>query len=120
MLTKEKGIKSATIYLDNQAVIQSIAHIKSRPAQQILEQAHNMANQAAKPRRWRQVRLRISWTSGHDGVEGNEVADAEAKEASTGNSSMRSELPTFLQSDELPHSIAATRQTLRTDLRHKW
>jgi ribonuclease HI len=115
-LTKEKGIKSTTIYLENQAVIQSIGHIKSRPAQQILEQAHNMANQAARPTRRHQVRLRISWISGHDGVEGNEAADAEAKEASMGNSSMRRELPTFLQSDELPHSVATTRQTLSTDL----
>jgi hypothetical protein len=120
MLTKEKGIKSATIYLDNQAVIQSITHIKPRPAQHILEQAHNMANQAAKPTRRRQVRLRIRWISGHDGVEGNEAADAEAKEASTGDSSTSSELPTFLQSDELPHSVAATRQTFRMGLRRQW
>ena len=47
LLSHERGIGKAMILLDNQVVIQSLGHVKSLPAQQILSHAHELANRAA-------------------------------------------------------------------------
>jgi ribonuclease HI len=120
LLSKERRAGSATILLDNQAVIQSIGRIKARPAQHVLEQVNSMANTVARPTGQRGLKLRFAWISGHDEVEGNVAADAEAKRASRGESSQEGELPPYLRAGQLPRSIAATRQQFRTELRAEW
>jgi ribonuclease HI len=120
LLSKEKAARLATILLDNQAVIQSVGHIKARSAQHIMEQVNRMANTTARPTRRRKLGLRLAWISGHDGVGGNEAADAEAKEAAEGSSSQEGELPVYLRGRPLPRSIAAARQHFRTGLRQEW
>ena len=49
LLSHERGIGKAMILLENQAVIQSLSHVKSQLAQQILSHAHELANRAAAP-----------------------------------------------------------------------
>jgi hypothetical protein len=109
-----------TVLLDNQVVIQYISQIKSLMAQQVLEQVHTMANRVARQSWWHHVKLKISWMSGPEDIVGNKAVDAEAKEASGGNSNQNSELPIFLHADQLPHSVAATQQTFKADLRLAW
>ncbi|KAF8476526.1 hypothetical protein JB92DRAFT_3134399 [Gautieria morchelliformis] len=116
----KKGIKEATILLDNQAIIQSIGRIRSRPAQHILEHANNMANGVARPTRRCRVKLKVTWISGHDDVEGNEAVDSEARRAAKGDSSPQSELPAYLSPELLPRSVAAARQCFRTEQRQEW
>jgi ribonuclease HI len=84
LITRERGTATATILLDNQAVIQSLSHVHAKPAQHIIGEAHNMANRLVAPTRRRRVKLNITWISGHDDVEGNEEEDKEAKKAAAG------------------------------------
>jgi hypothetical protein len=53
-------------------------------------------------------------------VRGNEEVDVEARKAAEGNSSQASELPTYLNKNPLPCSIAAARQFFRLDLQALW
>jgi ribonuclease HI len=69
-------------------------------------------------KRWCNVEL--IWTPGHEGIDGNELADAQAKLAAQGKSSPPSKLPPFLRRKPLPTSISATRQTLKKRLKQKW
>ena len=71
-----------------------------------------------KLKRWCKVKL--IWTPAHEGIQGNERADEEAKEVAETGSSPRRRLPTFLRRKSLPLSISATRQTLKSDIKKRW
>jgi len=64
--------------------------------------------------------VELTWTPGHEGIEGNELADQEAKRASQGDSSGTKELPAFLRRKRLPVSISATRQLLKKEMKTRW
>jgi ribonuclease HI len=85
LLARERGIETASIMLDNQAVIQSLSYVKPRPAQHILHRAHELANRIAHPAKRQWTSLKLAWISGHDDVHGNEEVDVEAKKAAEGD-----------------------------------
>lgn len=87
LLQKERGVRTVSIRLDNQGVIQALSYIRARRGQHILRQAYKVANRISDPsKRWH-LELKIGWISGHDDVEGNEEADKEAKLAAEDMSS---------------------------------
>ena len=69
-------------------------------------------------RQW--CKVDFIWTPGHEGIEGNEKADEAAKEAATGTSSERKDLPAFIRRKPLPISISATRSTLKINMKNRW
>ena len=71
-----------------------------------------------KLKQW--CKVQFVWVPGHEGVEGNEAADAEAKLATEEGSSPRRKLPAFLRRKELPTSISAARQHLRNNIKKRW
>ena len=71
-----------------------------------------------KLKQW--CRVDLIWTPGHEGIEGNERADVEAKNAAKVESSDKVKLPNFLKQKQLLISISATRQTLKKVLKARW
>ena len=69
-------------------------------------------------KRW--YKVKFVWTPAHEGIEGNEKADEEAKRAANEGPSPRWKLPTFLRHNDLPTSISTTRQVLKSGLRKRW
>ena len=68
----------------------------------------------------RHCKVKFIWTPGHEDIEGNEMADEEAKLATENGSSPRASLPTWLRRKELPLSISATRQELKGEAKKRW
>ena len=69
-------------------------------------------------KRW--CKTRFVWTPGHEGIDGNERADEEAKRAAQGESSPAKDLPPFLRRKPLPLSVSATRQLLKKKMKQRW
>jgi len=61
-------------------------------------------------RRHPNIDLTLRWVPGHKGVDGNELADVEAKKAARGDSSPVEDLPGWLR-EKLPASLSKVRQT---------
>jgi ribonuclease HI len=120
LLGRERDARKATIFLDNQGVIQAVGNTHARSGQHILGHIHGKANKLAEPTRRRcKTDLTITWVSGHDGVEGNEKADVEAKKAALNDSSQMSGLPPLLEADPLLHSLAAAQQAFKAETKQQ-
>ena len=69
-------------------------------------------------KRW--CKVNFIWVPGHEGIDGNEKADEEAKQAVEQGSSPHRQLPAFLCRKGLPISVSATRQVLKSDIKKRW
>jgi hypothetical protein len=72
-----------------------------------------------KKSRNREYRLTVRWTAGHEGLEGNELADREAKEAAKGKTSNTKQLPPYLRRPLLINP-AALKAAHNTKLKKEW
>ncbi|KAF9231252.1 hypothetical protein BU15DRAFT_56394 [Melanogaster broomeanus] len=81
-----------------------------------------MINELCNDLRCRRSDVKVCWISGHDGVEGNEKADEEAKAAAKNpaNTSPKNNLPIFLRRDPLPLSISAIKQAQYDAVKKRW
>ena len=61
----------------------------------------------------------MQWMAGHEGIEGNEAANKEAKLAAEGKSSVKHSLPLYLRKP-LPINASAVKQAYQTELKEKW
>ncbi len=77
-----------------------------------------------KKKRWKsKAVLTIRWTAGHEGLEGNELADKEAKEVAKGHTSETELLPSYLRKPLLinPSAIkAAHNAKLKKEWQDSW
>jgi ribonuclease HI len=87
--------KRTTIYADNQAALQGLTANEPGPGKYLLDAIHNEIGVATKKKGKDNITLR--WIPGHQGVEGNEAADVEAKRATEGRTSSKKDLPKILQ-----------------------
>lgn len=111
-----------SIFVDNQATIKSGDVFSTKSGHYLIDHFRSMITKLKKASRDRQFNITVRWISGHDGVEGNELADKEAKraaEAST-ESSPRRHLPPYLRKGVLPSSISALRQAQKNESFERW
>ena len=117
---KERAVHTATVQLDSQAVVQALGGRSTKPAQSLLNSVHEACHEWLTDRRCRDRQLTIGWVSGHDGVEGNERADNEAKIAVQEGSSPEDELPEALQGSTLRSSLSALGGAFKETLWARW
>ena len=110
-LTNNKwGIRSATFYIYSQAVIKAIQLTKPKPGHYILDMLHKSLEGVRNQHPG--IKIMVRWMLGHEGVEGNERADEEAKKVITEGSSNRNTLPKPLKK-MLPYSKSALKWELQ-------
>ena len=116
IIEAEPRITRANILLDNKPAIRAAAARRPRPGQQIIELFHRRL--ARLKRKRRTLTIRLIWVPGHRGVEGNEDADTEVKDATTGDST---DLPLALQGFlGLPKSVSALKATAKERVAAAW
>jgi ribonuclease HI len=104
LISKEWGIRSAIIYIDNQASITATQLTKPSSGHYIFDALHENIETLRKKHPG--IQITAQWIPGHKGVEGNERADEQAKKAITEGSSDTRDLPKILKKT-LPHSKSA-------------
>lgn len=108
LLRTERRVLSASIYVDNQASIQSTQTSRSRPGHYLLDHLHEQMKRVIKQHP--NLHLKICWIPGHCNVWGNEVIDEEVKKAALEGSSEDGLLPTRFRSRKaLPTSKLAAK-----------
>ena len=104
--------KKVSLYTDNQSIIDALSTPKLTSGQYLINTLIIAANTA-------KCKLGIRWILGHSKAKGNEAADKLTKEAATGHSSSRVNLPHILQMT-LPSSASASKQKYISLLKTKW
>lgn len=98
--TERNIVYPASIFVDNQAAIKSSESQYMHVGGYLVDHFHRMTSNIAKQRDDNDLNfdLTVRWIPGHKGIEGNELADVEAKKAAEGkrNTSPKERLPTFL------------------------
>jgi ribonuclease HI len=124
LATESNVTYPASIFVDNQAAIQSGESHNTKPGGYLVEHFRRSTRALAKRRREQEHNfdLTVRWIPGHKGVKGNELADEAAKEAATGENetSTKKRLPQYLQDEPLPNSVSALRQWHQAALSTRW
>ena len=104
LVKSESHVQTVTIGADSQAAILATRHDRGTPGQYLVDGLYEQiaAAQCMHPR----ISIELRWTSGHEGIAGNERADEEAKLAAKGKSSGCQQLPRICR-QELPLSWLA-------------
>ena len=91
LLRKERNVRSATLYINNQAGIQSTNLHRAAPGHYLVDHFHSQMEQIFQctPN----LCFVVLWIPEHEGIQGNEVADGAAKEAAQTGSSHDAVLP---------------------------
>lgn len=114
--TERKAVRTASIYIDNQASIRSTQSRRSKPGHYLTDHLHRQMKRVYK--RHPNLKLKICWIPGHMDVAGNEAVDIEAKKASTVGSSTDKHLPALFRSKKpLPVSKSAAKQAYAARLK---
>ncbi|KAE9402821.1 hypothetical protein BT96DRAFT_936887 [Gymnopus androsaceus JB14] len=113
LLRKERNVSTVSLWIDNTAAISATGSVASGPLHYLMDHFHSLYSRLK--RHHPNLVITVGWVPGHEGVEGNEAADEEAKEAAAHGSSPKQLLPhTFRKS--LPMSSSAARKTFAKHL----
>jgi hypothetical protein len=98
-----------TIGTDNQATIKVFTLDLRKPEHHLARESLRITHQILNRRRKSKYELTLRWTAGHEGIEGNEFADREAKKVSKECSSDKEHLPPYLRKPLLTNPSAVKR-----------
>lgn len=110
--------RTITIYVDSQATIKGLSIKRPKPGQYLIDKFLGQLKKLTTDNP--ETKIKISWISAHDRVEGNEKADEAAKEAVQGNSTQDKHLPPFFCNKTLPYSASAIKQMLNKEIKANW
>ncbi|KAF8585858.1 hypothetical protein K439DRAFT_1342447 [Ramaria rubella] len=96
--------------VDNQAALKTTQNTWSGSGDHLADKLLKVVDEAKS--KHREINLRGLWTPGHSGIEGNEIADREAKKAASGDSSPSETLPHWCRR-EIPFSHSAAIQSMK-------
>ncbi|KAE9389330.1 hypothetical protein BT96DRAFT_835032 [Gymnopus androsaceus JB14] len=113
LLKKERSVSTVSLWIDNTAAISATGSMASGPAHYLMDHFHSLYSRLKQHHP--NLMIMVGWVPGHEGVEGNEAADEEAKEAAVRGLSPKQLLPhTFRKS--FPMSSSAARKMFAKDL----
>ncbi|OBZ69759.1 hypothetical protein A0H81_10502 [Grifola frondosa] len=116
LLKEEQRVEEASIAADNKSSIQATKLRRPASGHYLMDYLHKRLRMLSK--KHREAKITLRWVPGHVDVEGNEIADQEAKRAARGDSSPDDDLPALLR-DGLSRSVTKMRQTFLADLQEK-
>jgi ribonuclease HI/endonuclease/exonuclease/phosphatase family metal-dependent hydrolase len=116
LLRRERGVRRVSMAADNVGAIIRSATSKAAPMQYVWE-IFRRRWETVK-RQFRRMALTIRWVPGHEGVEGNEEADRQAKKAVEVGSSRAERLPASLRRP-LPRSKQAAAREIEASLKER-
>ena len=110
-----KGVKTVTLFVDNQAAIQSVHSPGGQSGQMILRQVIHFISVLQK----RGVSIEICWIPAHTGVQGNERADLIAKQATgwRANGQIGQRAP---QSKWVQQLLSLCKRTVKEAILRRW
>lgn len=116
LLRTQKKVRSASIYIDNQACIRSYQLARPKPGHYLVDHLHKQLDRVFK--KHPNIHLRLRWIPGHLGNDGNEAVDEEAKKAARGETSEDKTLPArFRSRRSIPASKSALKQAYQEQIK---
>ena len=113
MLYAERDIELPIhIFIDNQAAIKSGDSLFSKPSHYLIDRLLRLIRAVKKKHSCTTEDIMVQWVTGHKDIQGNMLADKEAKRAATDLHSTSSimRLPPYLRESSLPLSVSALLQ----------
>jgi len=111
--------KQIAIGVDSQAALLTLQSDLRSPGQHLAREILLIANRLQKRKGKRKLKLTFRWTAGHEGIEGNEKADEEAKKAAKGLTADKPSLPPYLRCTLLTNP-SAVRQQNQAAIKKDW
>jgi hypothetical protein len=110
---------TCAIGVDSQAAVLTLQSDLRSPGQHLAREIIRIANCIQKRVKKNNYKLTFRWTAGHEGIEGNEAVDKEAKKAAEGHTSDFDSLPPYLRRPLLINP-SAIKQYHAAKLKEKW
>ena len=117
--TERKNSTTFALGSDNQAMIKAFQSNLRSLGHHLAREALRLAHQIHHRKRKTKYALTIRWTAGHEGIEGNEAIDQEAKKAAEGFTSDLTRLPAYLRKPLLTNP-SAVKRAHNDHLKQKW
>jgi ribonuclease HI len=117
--TEKRKNTPIAIGTDNHAALKVFQTNMKNPAHNAAREILRLGTMLQKNTRGKQYSLTLRWTAGHVGIQGNELADKEAKRAAEGLSSDKSILPTFAKR-KLTINPSAVLRKRNTEIQKRW
>ena len=119
LIKTEKSRTSYALGADNQAAITAAATPSNKSGHYLADHFLTAAFNLRKRNGTANYSLTLRWTAGHVNIEGNELADEEAKSASEGTTSEANALPRLLRKP-LKHNKSAAKQDHKKKITNAW